>query len=94
LPSSASNCLARRCRLNGQKRVPRPPARITGWKFVLDTAYEFAISDSRLQVENPLLNLPSKIGNLQFLYILVSGSGTGVPGTDALRNSTDHCGRT
>ena len=30
LPSSASNCLARRLRLSGQKRVPRPPARITG----------------------------------------------------------------
>jgi hypothetical protein len=30
LPSSASNCLARFFRLKGQKRVPRPPARITG----------------------------------------------------------------
>ena len=30
LPSSANNCLARRFRLRGQKRVPRPPARTTG----------------------------------------------------------------
>src|SRR5579871_5602719 len=33
LPSSASNCLARFLRLNGQNRVPRPPAKITGKKL-------------------------------------------------------------
>jgi len=30
VPSSASSCLARFLRLSGQKRVPRPPARMTG----------------------------------------------------------------
>src|SRR5438270_7515679 len=33
LPSSASNCWARFLRLSGQNRVPRPPARITGWNL-------------------------------------------------------------
>ena len=33
------------CRLSGQKRVPRPPARITGWKLVL--AISEAIEDFR-----------------------------------------------
>jgi hypothetical protein len=30
LPSNANSCLARVLRLKGQKRVPRPPASITG----------------------------------------------------------------
>ena len=32
---SGRSCLALRLRLSGQKRVPLPPARMTGWKFVL-----------------------------------------------------------
>ena len=29
-PESGSSCLGRRCRESGQKRVPEPPARMTG----------------------------------------------------------------
>src|SRR6266849_7565217 len=58
-PSSASSCFARRWRLSGQKRVPRPPATMTGWKFIFAKGYK------RLQNENP--NLKSTIFNLKFL---------------------------
>lgn len=58
LPSSASSCLARFFRLNGQKRVPRPPARITGWKLgFLDKVVGF--QNSRFKVTQAQLSIVS-----------------------------------
>src|SRR5712692_5370994 len=68
LPSSASSCLARRLRLSGQKRVPRPPARITGWKRGLVIELSNAISDLRFEIADWRIytfNLKSEITNLQ-----------------------------
>src|SRR6266568_2304815 len=80
LPTRASNCLARLLRLRGQTRVPRPPAKITGWKlkFFAKIVSGISLNHTELRVD----------------YILVSGSGRGYPGTYALKNSSAHCGRT
>jgi hypothetical protein len=41
----------------------------------------FQILDCVAEIVNQALNLKSKIFNLKYPYILVSGSGSAVPGT-------------
>src|SRR5271169_1647168 len=46
-PTMFSNCLGVRVLLRGQKRVPRPPARITAWML----SFGFDMGANRLRLE-------------------------------------------
>ena len=56
-PTILSNCLGVRVRLRGQKRVPRPPARITAWACSSSRCV-----DSRAIIDAPLATTPRHSG--------------------------------